>query len=51
LGGFTKTARAKARRLFFQLRLWDADDVIREMENVHNRLPQEIRADLPLDRI
>ena len=24
-GGFTKAARAEARRLFFQIRLWDSD--------------------------
>lgn len=50
-GGFTKNARTEARRLFFQLRLWDADDLIREVEDVYDQLPQEIQADLPLRRI
>jgi restriction system protein len=50
-GGFTKNARAEARRLFFQLRLWDADDVISKLEEVYERLPQEFQAELPLRRI
>ncbi len=50
-GGYTKNARAEARRLFFQLRLWDADDVISRVEAVYDRLPQEIQAELPLRRI
>jgi restriction system protein len=50
-GGFTKTARAEARRLFFQLRLWDADDVIQRVEERYDRLPQEMQTDLPLRRI
>jgi restriction system protein len=50
-GGYTKNARAEARRLFFQLRLWDADDVISRVEAVYDRLPQDIQAELPLRRI
>ena len=50
-GGFTKTARTEARRLFFQLRLWDADDVIQRVEELYDRLPQEMQTDLPLRRI
>ena len=50
-GGYTNNARAEARRLFFQLRLWDADDVVSRVEAVYDRLPQEIQAELPLRRI
>ncbi|MGY1606381.1 restriction endonuclease [Geodermatophilus sp. SYSU D00700] len=50
-GRYTKNARAEARRLFFQLRLWDADDVIARVEAVYERLPQDIQAELPLRRM
>lgn len=50
-GGFTKTARAEARRLFFQIRLWDSDDVIDKVTEVYERLSPELQADLPLRRI
>ncbi len=50
-GGFTKTARAEARRLFFQIRLWDSDDVIAKVGHVYGRLSPEVQAELPLRRI
>lgn len=50
-GGFTKNARTEARRLFFQIRLWDSDDVIEKVTEVYDRLPAEVRAELPLRRI
>ncbi|MGY5884933.1 restriction endonuclease [Modestobacter lacusdianchii] len=50
-GGFTKNARTEARRLFFQLRLWDADDVINKVTDLYDRLPSDMQAELPLRRI
>lgn len=50
-GGFTKTARAEARRLFFQIRLWDSDDVIAKVTDVYARLSPEMQAEIPLRRI
>jgi restriction system protein len=50
-GGFTKSARAEARRLFFQIRLWDSDDLIDKITEVYERLPKETQAELPLRRI
>lgn len=50
-GGFTKSARAEARRLFFQIRLWDSDDVIGKVTQVYDRLSPEVRAELPLRQI
>jgi restriction system protein len=47
-GGFTKRARGEARRLFFQLRLWDADDLLTKIEDLYGRLPASIQAELPL---
>ncbi len=50
-GGFTKTTRAEARRLFFQIRLWDSNAVIEKITDVYGRLSPEVQAELPLRRI
>jgi restriction system protein len=50
-GGFTKTARQEARRLFFEIRLWDSDAVIDKLEELYGRLPADVQADIPLQRI
>jgi restriction system protein len=50
-GGFTKSARAEARRLFFQIRLWDSDALIDKITEIYERLPGETQAELPLRRI
>jgi restriction system protein len=50
-GGFTKAARAEARRLFFQIRLWDSDALVDKITEVYERLPGEIQAEVPLRRI
>jgi restriction system protein len=50
-GGFTKAARAEARRLFFQIRLWDSDALVDKITEVYERLPGETQAELPLRRI
>jgi restriction system protein len=50
-GGFTKSARAEARRLFFQIRLWDSDALVDKVTEVYERLPGEVQAELPLRRI
>jgi len=50
-GGFTKAARTEARRLFFQIRLWDSDALVGKITEVYERLPGETQAELPLRRI
>jgi restriction system protein len=50
-GGFTKTARQEARRLFFEIRLWDSDAVIDRLQEVYSRLPADVQAEVPLQRI
>jgi restriction system protein len=50
-GGFTKTAHQEARRLFFEIRLWDSDAVIDKLEELYDRLPADVKADVPLQRI
>jgi restriction system protein len=50
-GGFNQVARRDARRLFFQIRLWDSDALVDKITEVYERLPGDIQAELPLRRI
>jgi restriction system protein len=50
-GGFTRTARQEARRLFFEIRLWDSDAIIDKLQELYNRLPADVQAEIPLQRI
>ncbi len=50
-GGFTSAAEAEARRQFFQIRLWDADELIRQIEVVYDELGGDIQKDLPMQRV
>jgi restriction system protein len=50
-GGFTKAARGEARRLFFQIRLWDSDALVDKITEVYERLPGDTQAEIPLRRI
>ncbi|HEY0394871.1 MAG TPA: restriction endonuclease [Candidatus Elarobacter sp.] len=49
--GYTAAVYAEARRAFFQIRLWDADDLIDALLKSYESLPAEIRADIPIKRI
>jgi restriction system protein len=50
-GGFSPDARRLARNEWFQLRLWDADDLVREVTNVYKQLDASIQNKLPLRQI
>jgi len=50
-GGFTKEARAEARRKFFSIRLWDSDTLIDELLKHYEKLSDIFQAELPLKRI
>ena len=49
--GITIDAEREIRTLFFRTRVWDADDLFRELTAVYDQLPEEIQARLPLKRI
>lgn len=50
--GFKGTVRREARQSsFFAARLWDADDLLDELFEVYERLPDELRSELPLKRV
>lgn len=42
---------AEARRLFFEIRLWDADNLVDAVLESYDRLPEDIQAELPLKHI
>jgi restriction system protein len=50
-GGFNQNVLSEARRLYFGIRLWDSGDVINALLDNYERLPEEMRAELPLKRI
>jgi len=49
--GFKRTVRDEERRTFFQIRLWDSDDVITELIESYERLPATIRDAIPLTQV
>ena len=50
-GGFRSSIDKEEARQFFNVRLWDRDDLIQQLFNNYSNLSDEIRADLPLKRI
>jgi len=50
-GGFTQPAQREARQFFFQVRLWDAGDLVDMVLRHYDALPDDLRAELPLQRI
>jgi len=50
-GGFKSTVIEEARRQFFELRLWDADDLITAVVDNYENLPADLQADIPLKRL
>lgn len=50
-GGYKASVKREEAHRFFEIRLWDAKDVIEAVQRDHAALPEDIRADLPLKRI
>ncbi len=49
--GFKDAARKEAKQSFFSVRLWDQDDLIRELLQHYQRLDESIRVALPLKSV
>ena len=49
--GFKGTVRQEARTSHFSIRLWDADELLDELFNAYDALPDSIRSRLPLKRV
>ena len=50
-GGFTDPTLKEARQDHFNVRLWDQGDLVHALLDVYDKLPEEIQARLPLERI
>jgi len=50
-GGYKDSVRSEARREYFQIRLWDAGDLVGALLANYDRLDEDLRAELPLKRI
>lgn len=50
-GGVKRSLEQEAQRLFFQIRLWDAADVVRAFLDAYDRLPDDIQASVPCKRV
>lgn len=48
LGDFTRAVRNENERSFFQIRLWGPVELVRNLLNTYDKLPTDIRADIPL---
>ena len=49
--GFKGTVEKEAAQDYFKIRLWDADDLVENIQQFYDKLPDEIQAELPLKRI
>lgn len=50
-GGFRRTVLAEARRAFFEIRLWDAGDLVAAVLQHYDQFSDDLKADLPLKRL
>jgi restriction system protein len=50
-GGFTRSLIAEARRHFFEIRLWDSDDLLDTLMANYPALPVDIKAEIPLQQV
>lgn len=50
-GDFKSSVSKEVARLFFEIRLWGPDDLLREVLRHYDKLPDELQAELPLKRI
>lgn len=50
-GGFKRGVYEEARKHFFEIRLWDADDLVEQLTDSYEALPDDLQAELPLRRI
>ena len=49
--GFRRSVVSETRRQFFEIRLWDAADLVQAIQRSYNELPDSVKADLPLTRV
>jgi restriction system protein len=50
LNGFKVGLKKQCREAFFKIRLWDQNDLINELINVYDKLPESIQVEIPLQQ-
>jgi len=50
-GGFKQSVINEARQHFFEIRLWDAGDILSHLFAHYDQLPEDLRAEIPLKRV
>jgi restriction system protein len=50
-GGYRGVVEKENARQFFKIPLWDADMLVKMIQENYERLPEDIQAELPLKRI
>ena len=50
-GGFKQTYNAEERTQFFNVRLWDSQDIIRELFRNYDKIDEGMKSEVPLKRI
>lgn len=50
-GGFNNPVMKESRQSFFSVRLWDADNLVEALLRNYERLPEDLKSELPLKRI
>ena len=50
-GGVTRALEKEARRLFFEIRIWDAGDIVHAVQQAYEALSDAVQAELPMKRI
>ena len=49
-GGFSGTVDTRRNELYFRIRLWGQTEIVNALLETYERLPEEMRAELPLRR-
>jgi restriction system protein len=49
--GFKSSVRKRTSQEYFKVRLWGRDDIVNSLLSVYDKLPEDIRAELPLQRV
>ena len=50
-GGFKQSVIKEATQHFFDIRLWDADDLVKALQSNYDQLSDSVQAELPLKRV
>lgn len=50
-GGYKSSVEKETSRLFFEIRIWDSEDLVRMIQLYYEDLPEDIQVELPLKRI